>query len=107
VNQTATLAPGQTMSVTGTALSIRFDGVTQDSRCPGDALCITQGDATTVFFVTEQQQPVRVELKTSGASQSGVVGSYRLTLQQLMPYPFFSLGPIAPADYRATLNVTN
>jgi len=105
VNQTLTLAAGQTSPVADTTLSVRFEGVTQDSRCPGDALCIQQGDATAVVFVIDGQQPTRVELKTAGDAQTGRVGQYRFTLQGLMPYPFSSLGPIAPADYRATIVV--
>lgn len=38
------LAPGQSVSV-DPALRLRFVAVIGDSRCPGDALCITGGDA--------------------------------------------------------------
>ncbi len=103
VNQTLTLAPGQTAIVTDTTLRIRFEGVSQDSRCPGDALCVWQGDATAVFSVADPQDPVRVELKTDGPIAA--VGRYKLQMQALMPYPFSSLGPIDPADYRATVVV--
>jgi hypothetical protein len=105
VNQTFTLAPGQTTIVTDTTLRVRFEGVSQDSRCPGDALCVRQGDATAVFSVSDPQDPVRVELKTDGPVVA--VGPYKLQVQALMPYPFSSLGPINPSDYRVTIQVTN
>jgi len=99
------LAPGQQTAVPG-AGAIRFDGVTNDSRCPGDALCVWAGDAT-----------VRVLVIMSG----GVASSFELhtfdlkpvqhldltiALESLSPYPFASKGPIPPGDYRAALKIT-
>jgi hypothetical protein len=75
------LAPGETGEVGTTGPRLRFQGVTGDSRCPAGALCIQGGDAI-----------VRIDvLQKSGG---------------LSPYPFSSLPPIAPGDYRATLRVT-
>jgi len=99
------LAPGQQTAVPG-AGAIRFEGVANDSRCPGDAICVWAGDAT-----------VRVVVLASG----GVSSSYELHtfdlkpvqhlgltigLDALSPYPFASKGPIPPADYRVTLKLT-
>jgi hypothetical protein len=98
------LAPGQQTVVPG-AGAIRFEGVTNDSRCPGDATCIWAGDAT-----------VRVVVSASG----GASASYELhtvdlkpvqhldltiSLEALSPYPFASKGPIPPADYRVTIKI--
>ena len=38
-----TMTPGQRTSVDGTNLTLQFTGVSSDSRCPADALCITAG----------------------------------------------------------------
>jgi hypothetical protein len=99
------LAPGEETVVPG-AGAIRFDGVANDSRCPGDAICVWAGDAT-----------VRVVVIASG----GVASSYELhtfdlkpaqhldvtiALETLSPYPFASKGPISPGDYRAALKIT-
>jgi hypothetical protein len=99
------LAPGQQVAVPGTG-AIRFEGVANDSRCPGDAICVWAGDAT-----------VRVVVSTSG----GASASYELhmfgnkpvqhrdltiALEELNPYPFHSQGPIPPGDYRVTLKIT-
>ena len=99
------LAPGQQTVVPG-AGAIRFEGVANDSRCPGDAICVWAGDAT-----------VRVVVIMSG----GVSSSYELhtfdpkpvqhldgtiALEALSPYPFASKGPISPGDYRVTLKIT-
>jgi hypothetical protein len=99
------LAPGEQTVVPG-AGAIRFEGVANDSRCPGDAICVWAGDAT-----------VRVVVNMSG----GVSSSYELhtfdlkpvqhldvtiALETLSPYPFASKGPISPGDYRAALKIT-
>ena len=52
VDLSLTLAAGQTSAVAGTALTLRFVGVTNDSRCPADALCILGGSATVVLEVS-------------------------------------------------------
>ena len=41
VSREVVLAPGQTASVTEAGITLRFDGVSGDSRCPADAICIT------------------------------------------------------------------
>jgi hypothetical protein len=38
--------------------------------------------------------------------QPVVEGDLTIALETLTPYPFSSLPPIAPGDYRATLRVT-
>lgn len=98
------LAPGEQTAVPGVG-AIRFEGVTNDSRCPGDATCIWAGDAT-----------VRVVVSASGgASSSYELHTFDLkpvqhldltiSLEALSPYPFASKGPIPPADYRVTIKI--
>ena len=45
LDQQFTLAPGETASIDGRGARLRFEGVTGDSRCPVDAICIQGGDA--------------------------------------------------------------
>src|SRR5690349_13713213 len=54
VSQTSTLAPGEAAGIRDGSreLQVRFTGVTNDSRCPADATCITAGEATLAFNVT-------------------------------------------------------
>src|SRR5262245_45596774 len=40
------LRPGETATVSGEGLTVAFEGVPADSRCPVDVNCITAGDAT-------------------------------------------------------------
>src|SRR5262245_3182078 len=105
VNAQVVLAPGQSADVAGAGIRLRFVAVMGDSRCPGDALCIQGGDAivqievlptgggsglTSYNLHTGSMQPVRHDDLT-------------IALVELMPYPFSSLPPIRPSDYRATL----
>jgi hypothetical protein len=98
------LAPGQTAGVDEAGISLRFEGVSGDSRCPADAVCVQGGDAL-----------VQIEVLTPGSRQPYVLhtGDMRpvshadltIALVQLAPYPFSSR-TIEPGEYRATLRVT-
>jgi hypothetical protein len=103
VDSKVVLAPGE-QSVVASDLSVRFLEVVGDSRCPGDALCITGGDAIVRIDVTAGEINVTRDLHT-GSMQPVMVDSVRIELLQLAPYPFSSRPPIDPADYRATLRV--
>jgi hypothetical protein len=103
-NREVTVAAGQSVSVVD-GVSVHFVGVTGDSRCPGDAICITGGDALVTLRVTSGGDDSKVELHT-GNSQPVKTGDLTLELLQLMPYPFSSLPSIKPDDYRATVRVT-
>ncbi len=105
VDVVLTLAPGQTSAVAGTSLTVRFVGVTGDSRCPADAVCILGGSATVVFEVSlDGGSTQRIELQTAG-SRPATYGRFTVSLTQLSPFPF-SARPIAPEEYRATLRIT-
>lgn len=85
-------------------MSIRFNGVTGDSRCPADAVCVQGGDAIVNLTATSSGGTRELELHTGNMApvqHDGVT----IALVQLSPYPFSS-GPIAPGDYRATLRAT-
>jgi hypothetical protein len=99
-----TLAPGEVARIGTTDLQVQFIRVSNDSRCPADALCILGGDAIVHIRIFDADGVAAYELHTGNASLSSVThGSVRLSLDALEPYPFSSLPPIAPGDYRATL----
>jgi hypothetical protein len=105
LNERFTLAPGETAQVTTIRTSITFIGVDQDSRCPGDAICVTAGDARVLIDVQSTGPTRRYELHTSDLKPV-VHDDLRIAVTDLQPYPFASLPPIKPADYRVTLNAT-
>lgn len=100
-----TLAIGESAAVSAASLVIKFTGVTGDSRCPADAICIQGGDAIVALGVSGGGSAT-YELHTGDASRGSVTHrGYRISLVMLDPYPFSSR-PITDADYRATFTVT-
>ena len=105
INQNVTLAPGQTAAIEGVSLSVRFENVTGDSRCPADAICITGGDAQVHIVVTPSAGARRDYTLHTGDMRPVKHEDLTIALVELTPYPF-SARPIQPADYRATLRIT-
>jgi hypothetical protein len=107
LNERFTLAPGATASIDGSRVRLEFVGVTGDSRCPGDAICITGGDAIVQVRASGEGASTTLDLHTGDSSRAtAAYGGFRVSLVELQPYPFSSRGPITPGDYRATLQVT-
>jgi hypothetical protein len=105
VARDVTLAPGQTASIEEAAISIRFQGVTGDSRCPGDAICITGGSAQVHIEVIPARGDRQPYVLHTGDLRPVSHGDLTIGLKELSPYPFVSR-PIQPSDYRAKLTVT-
>ena len=104
IDRPFTIGVGEATSISGAGLAIEFLGVSGDSRCPADALCIQGGDAIVRIRVTGNGT-ASYELHTGDASRATVAhGRYLISLVELQPYPFSS-NPIDPRDYRATLVV--
>src|SRR5688572_31586304 len=102
LNEAFVLAPGDTMGLDDAAIQVRFDRVSGDSRCPGDAICVTGGDAIVhIEVITPLSATRRYELHT-GDIRPVRHGDLTIHLVQLAPYPFSSR-TIEPGDYRATL----
>ena len=85
-------------------LTITFDRVVADSRCPMDALCIWAGDAVVALSISGGAGgPVTRELHTYLESEASYPG-YSIKLLALAPYPR-SDRTIRPSEYVATLTV--
>lgn len=100
-----TLAPGQSDSANG--LTLKFVGVTADTRCPADVFCVQAGDAfikiETVWFGLRETAELQL---ADPAKRSMTRGNVKVEFEVLNPYPLQSRGPIAPGDYRARFRVT-
>jgi hypothetical protein len=100
------LVPGEIVPIAGAGSSIRFQRVVEDSRCPGDALCIHAGDAVVrLDIIGARSVEATYDLHTSNP-QPAQHEDLQIALVTLSPYPFSSLPPIRPGDYRATVHVT-
>ena len=97
-----TMAPGQSTQVG--ALSVKFIGVTIDTRCPANAFCIQAGDAYVALetFVLGGRRDFELQA-LNPTKRSTTHGEYSIELQEVSPYPFGE--PIKPADYRVKLRI--
>jgi hypothetical protein len=106
LNEQFVLAPGEAAVVQNASLVVTFLRVSGDSRCPGDAICIQGGDAV-VHMRAIAGTSGDYQLHTGDSARASVVhAGYRISLVGLQPYPFSSLPPIQPGDYRASLIVS-
>lgn len=104
------LGAAQMALVGDTGLTLTFDRVGSDSRCPVDVQCIWEGDATVNLTAAQPGRDVaRLELHTTSSGGGGPkearYGEFLVVLTALAPQPH-SQTPIEPRAYRATLRVT-
>lgn len=100
-----TLAPGDRARTDGPNLTILFNQVTSDSRCPINSYCVWAGDAVVNVTLSQPgRKPSTVELHTSARFARQVTyGGLTVTLVGLAPP---TEGPPIPQDaYRATFVV--
>jgi hypothetical protein len=87
------LAAGQSASAGPDALTVQFERVVEDSRCPSDARCIQAGQVVSAIVVSGSRAYVK-------PGDSVPSGRYRARLLGVLPYPS-SASAIDPAQYRA------
>ena len=104
LNTEFVLAPGQSAAIERASVTVGFTGVTGDSRCPADALCV-QGGSADVHITAATEGTVTAYVLKTGDMQPVRHGDLTIALVELSPYPFSSR-TIAPDDYRVTLRAT-
>lgn len=105
--ETCTLHVGDRVDTQLNQTAIRFVGVSQDSRCPADVVCVWAGDAVVQLDLIQSGDSARVELHTNSAAGSTSVqhGPAILRLAELAPIARSS-GPVPASEYVATLDVS-
>jgi len=100
-----TIALGQSAVIAPAGVTIRFDAVTEDSRCPADANCVWAGraGAKLAVVIDASEQPFELHSDPE-ATRAQSVGDLRFEWIQLDPYPMVSR-PTQPGDYRLTIRV--
>ena len=88
----------------GDIVTVKFDRVVSDSRCPLDVLCITAGSAMIEIVVTIGGDEARLGLTTDPPAWNVIHGGFTFRLVELQPYPRASR-PTPAKDYVVTLNV--
>lgn len=70
-------------------LSIQFDSLLSDGRCPVDLLCFWEGDAELNFTFGNIFETVNFNLHTAGNyfARDTVLFGYRIRLVDVFPYP--------------------
>ena len=97
---------GTGKTVQGQDLTVHFDVVVSDSRCPSNVTCVWAGDAEVQVTISKPGfAPLTTVLHTNLTPQSVAYNGYTVTLNDLAPYPV-STSPINPSSYVATFTVT-
>jgi len=94
------LAPGESALAGDDGLRVAFESVTEDSRCPMDAICIQAGRV--VVAVSAGRGHARPFSLSPG--EAALADGYRLRLVRVDPYPS-AAEPIPASAYRATFVV--
>jgi hypothetical protein len=100
------LAVGQTVSIVEEGISVTFDGVSEDSRCPTGAMCIWEGrvvcDVSLVIGgVLHQIELIQPGLSDGYAGEAHEGYSFSFKVE---PYPELEKR-IAEGDYRLLLTI--
>ena len=98
------LARGASQRVANTDLTVFFDTVVEDSRCPRGVNCVWAGDAAVRVRIEEPGAPPATHtLHTNdGFQREFAHDDLRVELASLTPEPTTE-GPPRPDDYRVTL----
>ncbi len=94
---------GREASVAG--LKIKFEAVTNDSRCPQGVDCIWSGNAEVVLKVTAGGKSATVKLNTNLNPKEVDCHGYKIKLGRLSPYPKQDQ-KIEPDQYEALLVIS-
>lgn len=119
LNNEFTLETDQSVSVKKTDLTITFNAVISDERCPSEIECAASGPVTVSLSVQQDSDPtVMISLQTftdqqgraPSSSFEGIedrieISDYLIQVVAVLPYPQ-NLSGIKVSDYQATLVVT-
>ena len=104
LGQEANLAPGESISLTGEPLQIKFVEIVSDSRCPTGVVCVWAGEAAAMVEITFKDSTVSKVLIQPGSSE-GTADFDRYTFKfKVQPYPEAGK-QIKNQDYRLLITV--
>ena len=92
----------QTAHITGTDLTVRFEAVESDSRCPADVTCVWAGDASVNLRLLGPGCDTLLRLHTDLEPRRGAGCAIPLEVRGLQPTPR-SIEPSTERRYRLRL----
>ena len=99
------LAVGQSATIDGEGLTIRFIEVTEDSRCPEGVECVWEGRVTCLVDIIYSDSTYRQELTQPGLSSPSVLEFQGFEIMfDIQPYPTFGK-EIQTDEYRLVLTI--
>jgi hypothetical protein len=88
-------------------ISIYFDTVFNDSRCPIGAECKWEGNATTKFQFAHDNHSFLLDLNTNSQFQTDtIINGYKIELITLNPYPVIDK-VLIPEEYKAKIIISD
>ncbi|QRQ62222.1 hypothetical protein [Sphingobacterium multivorum] len=91
--ESVSLAEGQRKSLREYPIKIKFNGISEDSRCPEGVNCIWSGVAVAEIEIVEKAtKPTTIKLATidlqdRGYQRTANTNGYTISLQDIVPYP--------------------
>jgi hypothetical protein len=121
LNTEITLSPGQSAAVTGTNLTITFQSVVSDERCPSEIECAASGPVTVSLLIQQGDgDPTDFTLQTftdlngrspnvqfEGVTNRTELGDYAIQIARVTPYPQNLNTKIEASEYRVALLISN
>ena len=96
--------------ISGDKLSLCFDALVSDSRCPANAMCIWQGTAVGKFSFTKNKQTHTFDLATINMPptyhKDTTLLGYKIEFTNLSPYPGTVPNPIPDNQRKAEIKIT-
>jgi hypothetical protein len=109
LDQPFALTLDQQAKLTEEGLTVTFQKVLEDSRCPSNVQCVEAGQARILIDVTHlDQSPVTFEMNTNPPLKLDVISSegFQIRLLELNPYPEEIGQHIPAATYEVILVIT-
>jgi hypothetical protein len=106
LDQPFELRVGRSATVAGEGLTVSFEAVPSDSRCPTGVQCVWAGNAVVQVVLSKDGKAFGAELNTNLEPTSVDYLNYNVALVSLAPYPTAKGGAISQSQYRATFVVT-
>jgi hypothetical protein len=109
LDQPFELKPGQVAKLSDAKLTVTFDSIAEDSRCPKDVVCFWEGQAVAKATIAQNETTETLDFTSRGNQYTlGIqqVGDYTVKLQQITPYPETQNAKLNKDRYRATFVVS-